>query len=160
MTEWDGDQDNEPQFFYDAHHFYCFVAELDFEGHHLNYILVECEPQVRQYLAEGLSPLSMLRNIRLVHFRSRDTMMFHYLRSLEGLMIGNQPVPFCDLTHFWENSVNSYDTGLLRHLEESWLVEDLDTETNVVVKSEEQMEAIAKRTLHSSWDGRRLHTSE
>lgn len=40
--------------------------------------------------------------------------------------------------------MNSYDAGLLRHLEESWLVEDLDTETSVVVKSEEQMEATAK----------------
>ena len=59
-------------------------------------------------------------------------------------MIGNQPIPFCDLTLFWENSVNSYDAGLLRHLEESWLVEGLDTKTSVVVNSEEQIEATAK----------------
>ena len=38
----------------------------------------------------------------------------------------------------------SSDAGLLRHSEESWLVEDLDKETCVVVKSEEQMEATAK----------------
>lgn len=66
-------------------------------------------------------------------------------------MIGNQPIPFCDLTHSRENSVNSYDAGLLRHLEESWLVEDLDTETTVVVKSEEQMEATAKELYTILW---------
>ena len=72
--------------------------------------------------------------------------MYHYFRFLEALIIDNQPIPFSDLTDFWENSVSSYNAGLLRYSEESSLMKDLDTETYVVfvvVKSEEQMEATA-----------------
>ena len=130
------------EFFTDGLEFQTAVSTLIFEGHEMKYLLIECEPQICGFLAEGLSPLSMLRRLRLVHFRSSQTQMHHYFRFLEGLMMSDQPVPFTDLTDFWESS--SSEDDLLRRPEESWLMKSLEMTTAVVENSEEQMEATAK----------------
>lgn len=119
-----------------------FVATLVFKGHQMKYLLVECEPQDCHFLAVSLSPLSMLRRIRSVRFRSCRAEMHHYFRFLEGLMMGSWPVHFSDLVDFWEDY--SIEDDLLTRPEESWLVEGRDVATSVVVKSEAQMEATAK----------------
>ena len=140
-------EDGEPNYYScefcpDVHDIQEFVAMLAFNGHQMNYLLVECEPQSCAMVREGLSPFSMLRNIHSVHFRSCQAEMYHYFRFLEGLMMGDQPLPFSDLTEFWEKSHDLND--LLRHPDQSWLVERLDLTTSVMGKSEEQMEVTAK----------------
>lgn len=140
-------EDGEPNYYScefcpDVHDIQEFVAMLAFNGHQMNHLLVECEPQSCAMLREGLSPFSMLRNIHLVHFRSCQAEIYHYFRFLEGLMMGDRPVPFRDLTEFWEESHDLDD--LLRRPDQSWLVERLDLTISVMNKSEEQMEVTAK----------------
>ena len=140
-------EDGEPNYYScefcpDIHDTREFVAILAFKGHQMKYLLVECEPQSWITLGEGLSPFSMLRNIHLVQFRSCQAAMYLYFGFLESLMMGDQPVPFSDLTDFWEKSHDLND--LLRRPDQSWLVERLVWTTSGMDKTEEQMEATAK----------------
>lgn len=128
----------------DGLEFMAVVPTLAFEGHEMKYLLVECEPQFCENLADQLSPLSMLRGFRSVHFRSSQAQMYHYFRFLEGLMTNNLPVPFNNNTSFWEEFISTDDDDLLKHPDKSWLVKGLDSTTAIVEKSEEQMEDKAK----------------
>ena len=123
--------------------FKLFVTTLAFNSHEMKYVLIECEPQDCECLADGISPLFLLRNIRLVHFRSRQTEMHRYFRFLESFMMSDRPVPFSDMDDFWEKEI--VDPELLYFPEESWLVEDLDTVASVVVRPQEQLEVTAQK---------------
>ena len=122
--------------------FKLFVTTLAFKSHEMKYLLIECEPQDCVCLAEGLSPLFLLRNIGLVHFRSRHTAMHRYFRFLEGFMMSDWLVPFSDMDDFWEKEPD--DPELLDCPEESWLVKDLDMVASVAVRPQEQLEITAK----------------
>ena len=120
------------------------VPTLAFEGHEMKYLLVECEPQFCENLADCLSPLSMLRGFRMVLFRSSQAQMCNYFRFLEGLMTSDRPVPFSNSTEFWEEFINTEDDDLLRQPHQSWLAKSLDVTTAAVEKSEAQIEDTAK----------------
>ena len=120
------------------------VPTLVFEGHEMKYLLVECELQKCERLAQNLGPLSMLRRLRLVHFRSSQAQMYHYFRFLEGLMMSDRPVPFSDYRDFWRKFISTGEDDLLRQPDKSWLVKNLDMTNAVVEKSKKQMEATAK----------------
>ena len=139
-THWSNEPGQQPDYFdYEE-----FVASLAFGGHQLKYLLIECEPQECVYLAAGLSPLALLRKIRLVHFRAGDARMHAHLRVLETIMMSDQPMEFRNLMDFDQEN----DHYWIGENPENGLVEYLDTTTGVVVKSEEQMEATA-RELYS-----------
>ncbi|CAF9939062.1 hypothetical protein IMSHALPRED_001192 [Imshaugia aleurites] len=138
--------DPDSGFFSEVPWFQYFVATLVFKGHQLKYLLVECKPHVTGCLMEGLSPLSMLRRVRRVHFRSWNDELFPYFRLLEGLMMGGQPQYFSDMPNFWQKSTD-FDECLLKHPEQSWFMKGLDKPTSAVVQCEEQMEVTAKE-LH------------
>ncbi len=126
----------------DVHDFQDLFELLFLKGHRMKYLLIECERQLCNQLAYGLAPLSMQRNIHLVHFRSCQAKMYRFFRFLEGLMMSDQPIPpFNSHEDFWEES---RDDDLLTHPDKAWFVDGLDTTTTVVDKSEEQMEATAK----------------
>ena len=119
-----------------------FVTTLAFKSHELKYVLIECKPQDYMYLADVLSPLFLLRNIGLVHFRSRQTAIRRYFRFLEDFMMSDRPVPFSNLDDFWVNE--SRRLRMLDCSEESWLVKDRDTMARVAVRPQEQLEVTAK----------------
>ncbi len=128
------EMDNEP--YPDVGEFQQRFELLFLKGHRMKYLLIECERQPCHQLAEGLAPLSMQRNIRLVHFRSCQAKIYRFFRFLEGLMMSDQPIPpFNSHENFWEES--RYDDDLLTHLDKAWFVDGLDTTTTVVDKSEE-----------------------
>ena len=136
----DPEEDNE--YYPDVFNFHLLVESLHLKGHRMKYLLVECEDQLEEALARGLFPLTMLRKICLVHFRSSEAEMYHYFRCLEDVMMSDQPVlPFDSLEDFWEQQRGS---DKLLEDPESWFEEDLA----IMDKSEEQMEATAKE-LHS-----------
>lgn len=122
--------------------FKLFVNTLAFKSHKLKYVLIECDIQDQMCLVDGLIPLFTLRNIGLVHFRSRQTAIHHYFRFLETFMMSDRPVPFRDMDDFWEKEL--FDPEILDCPEESWLVKDLDTVPRVVVRPQEQLETTAK----------------
>ena len=144
IIDWD-DGDVDPELSEDVFGFHKFMANFIFKSHQLKYLLVECKPQNYKSLAEGLSPLSMLRNIHLVHFSSFDAEMHHYFRFLEGLMMGDQPMPFSDSKDFWGRS--SCGDDLVEFPDWSWLVEGLDT-SSLVFKSKSEIKDSAKE-LHA-----------
>lgn len=109
----------------------------------MKYLLVCCEPLPDESLAKGLSPLSMLRNIHLVHFRSVRDEMHPYFRFLEGLMMSDRPQLFRSIKGFWKDST-SFDYDLLKNPDKCWFVEGLDIMARAEVQSEEQMDATAK----------------
>ena len=119
-----------------------FVTTLAFESHKLKYFLIECKIQDDACLANDLSPLFLLRNIGLVHFRSRQIDLHHYFRLLEAFMMSDRPVPFRDMHDLRRNQDWSFD--LIVCPEESWLLRRLDRVASVVVKPQEQLEVIAK----------------
>ena len=123
--------------------FKLFVTTLAFKSHEMKYVLIECESQDCVRLADGLSPLFLLRNIGLVHFRSRQTQIHRYFRFLETFMMSDQPVPFSDMNDFWEKE--PVDPELMDCPEESWLVEDLDSVPSVVIRPQEQLEVTAQK---------------
>ncbi len=90
-----------PDFAPEVFDFVRFVASLVFGGHQLKYVLIECEPQKElENLGLGLSPLALLRKIRLVHFRAVDAGMYAHLRVLETIMMSDQPMDFSNLKDF------------------------------------------------------------
>ena len=119
-----------------------FVTTFAFKSHEMKYLLIECEPQDCMYLADGLSLLFMLRSIRMVHFRSRQTTIHRFFRFLEDYMMSDRPVPCSSMKDLWKNDVG--DTDLLDCPEKSWLVENLDSVASVVAKPQEQLELTAK----------------
>lgn len=100
--------------------FMSIIATLVFKGHQLKYLLVEHTAIPDEYLARGLSPFSLLRNIHLVQFRAIRDNRFPYFRFLEGLMMGSQPQFFRDVYKSTE-----FDYDLLKHSNERWFVEGL-----------------------------------
>ena len=68
--------------------------------------------------------------------------MYLYFGFLESLMVGDQVLPFSDLTDFWEKSHDLND--VLRRPDQSWLVERLVLTTSGMDEPEEQMKATAK----------------
>lgn len=122
--------------------FKLFVATLAVKSHEMKYVLIECKPQDIGWLADDLSPLSLLRNIGLVHFRSRQTAIHRYFRFSEDFMMNDRPVPFSDWNDFWEKE--SVGPKLLDCPEESWLVKGLDAVARAAVRPQEQLEVTAK----------------
>lgn len=114
-----------------------FVSTLVFKGYRLKYLLVECESQ--DCLCGGLVPMAMLRNIRLVHFRSCQAEDYPYYRYLEDLMMSDRPVPFQKWQEF-EAEALPFDGPEAQR--------GYDMTEYHIVKSEEQMEATA-RELYS-----------
>ena len=134
---------SDPVFLRDVQWFMDFVAALVFKGHQMKYLLVECDALPDKSLAKGLSPLSMLRNIRLVHLYSVRNRMSSYFRLLEGLMMGGRPQPFRNMDEFWKGST-CFDSELLRNPVECWFVKGLDITSSAEVQSEDQVDATAK----------------
>ena len=129
---------------YDEYKFHQnFVDTLVVKGHQLKHLLIECATQDPRSLSFFLAPLSMLRKIRCVHFRSADAGMHHYFRFLEALMMGEWPVRHRNNKALW-TSANMYGTDLLTRPDDSWLVYRTEALPAVEVKSEGEMEAVAR----------------
>ncbi len=86
--------------FYWHHHLRALVATLVLDGHQLEAMLVECQPQNYKWLLECLRPMAMLRQVGLIHFRSTSLRIYPYLRFLEVIMMSNQDVPFRNQLEF------------------------------------------------------------
>lgn len=86
--------------FYWHHHLRAFVATLVFNGHQMEAMLVECQWQSSKWLLECLTPMAMLRNFGLIHFRSASQEIYPYLRFLEAIIMDNQDVPFGNQQEF------------------------------------------------------------
>lgn len=141
ISSWDFDDDEEIQFELNSkgHALNDVVEILVFKGHQMKYLLVECETQFPDGLAEGLKSMAMLRNMDLVHFRSRSDLIQPYFRFLEDLMMSDRPLPFkCTREEFSEKVTRSH------HLLKTPDFGGDAMTGNAVVKSEEQMEATAK----------------
>lgn len=149
MTDYSGDSDIEEywsrEWDYEIFQpdFQLFVTKLAFKGHKMKYILIECEPQNVTGLIEGLGPLCLVRNIRLVHFRSRQIVIHRFFRSLEDLMMSDRPVPFSGFDAFWEDDPTGSD--FLVYPGRSRPVNDLGAVVRVADKPQEQLEATAKK---------------
>ena len=149
MNEMSDDSDSEESFFPMVEDegllkdFWHFMTVLAFKSHEMKYLLIECEPQHCMHLADGLTSFFLLRNIRLVHFRSRQTAMHRFFRFLEDYMMSDRPVPFSSMNALGKNDVG--DTDLLDCPEKSWLVENLDSVASVVAKPQEQLELTAQK---------------
>lgn len=116
----------------------------------MKYVLVKCKPQISDFLAEGLSPLSMLRTLHLVHFRSPRAQMQHYFRLLEGSMSSDRPLPFTDITDFWEEASWEDDLwGKIRICDNCRCAEVGGADGRY-----------SKGTLLDTWNGARLCPSE
>ena len=138
------DSDNDRESMFEIQWFINFVATLVFKGHQMKYLLVECNDLYNNDpLAKSLSPLSMLRDIGLVHFRSVNDEMFPFFRCLEGLMMGERPQIYVNMYQFWRKSTN-FDYDLLKNPEACWFVEGLDVKTSAEVQSKEQRGATAQ----------------
>lgn len=109
-----------------------FVSTLVFKGYSLKYLLVECDSQ--ECLQENLRPMAILRKIRLVHFRSCQTDVYPYFRFLEDIMMSNRPLPFDDWREY-EVQVTPFPGASPT---------STSMTGDMIVKSEEQMEATAK----------------
>ena len=145
MTGELNDQGDDPEYVHDVNEFHRnFVGTLLEEGHQMKYLLVECESQSDHYLSDVLGPLSILRKIPLVHFRSCDPSMHLHFRFLERLMMSDWPTTLShrNLGDFWQSCDHADNS--LKDPTEGWVVLGLDMTGTVVVKSEQQMEATAK----------------
>lgn len=109
----------------------------------MEYLLVECKSQHVYGLAENLRSLGALRGIRLAHLRSCEAEIHNYFRFLEGLMMSDRPVPSKTSAEIGD-TMNFVEDDLLEHPEVTALGCP-DMTVNILVKSEEQMEATAKK---------------
>ena len=94
--------------FYWRHHLRALVATLVSDGHQLQAMLVECQPQRSNWLLECLRPMAMLRHVGLTHFRSASPEIYPYLRFLEVVMMSNQDMPFRNQQDFRAQTVPEY----------------------------------------------------
>ena len=83
-----------PDPWYWYHHFRALIAPLALNDHHMEAMLVECQPQSSKHFLGFLRPMSMLRKVGLIHFRSASPETYPYLRFLEVVITSNQDVPF------------------------------------------------------------------
>lgn len=141
-SSWDFNDDEEIEYEFNsrAYDLNDFVEVLIFKGHQMKYLLVECEAQFTDCLAEGLKSMAMLRNVRLVQFRSSQDLIQPCFRFLEDLMMSDRPLPFrCTREEFSENVTRFH------HLLQPPGFGGDATTGNAVVRSDEQMEATAKK---------------
>lgn len=120
------------------------IRNLSFRGHghQVKYLLVECKRQSDRPLAEYLSPLADLRGIPSFLLRSCQPEMHRYFRFLEYVMMSDRPVPF----RAPGGRRNAMDVSLdLERYSEATALARAGMTGNRVVKSEEQMEATAKK---------------
>ena len=82
--------------FYWFHHLQALAATFFFKGHQLQAMLVECESQNPEWLAECLKPMGMLRGVGMIHFRFYSVEMFRYFKYLETLIMSNRNACFND----------------------------------------------------------------
>ena len=82
--------------FYWFHHLQALVATFFSKGHQLQAMLVECESQNPEWLAECLRPMGMLRRVGMIHFRFYSVEMFPYFKYLETLIMSNRKACFND----------------------------------------------------------------
>ena len=141
-TDWSKEDGHDPEFIQECSDLNYFVETLVFKGGQMEYLLVECKSQQVYGLAENLRSLAALRGVRLAHLRSCQADIHHYFRFLEDLMMSDRPVPFKTSAEIGD-TMNFVEDDLLEHPE--WTALGCPGMTgNILVKSEEQMEATAK----------------
>lgn len=121
-----------------------FISNLSFEGygHEMKHLLVECNIESSRWLVKYLGSLLNLRGVSSFVLRSCQPDMHRYFRFLEDLVMSDQPVPF----RAPDGIRDAMDIFLdLERSSEKSALARAGMTGNRVVKSEEQMEATAKR---------------